>query len=166
MGKVITVLIVCCCLHILYQDLRYRLIHGITILILLLALIGSALIHDNNFWLHFLINVSFMATLFVMLHIYFWFRKGEKTLVNKFIGMGDILVLLAFGFGYNLYNFTLFIIAGCVLTLLYWAIQKIVFDKKIVRLPLAGFLCVAHLISIFVWFRYSINPMSDEYIKL
>ncbi len=166
MGKVITVLIVCCCLHILYQDLRYRLIHGITILILSLALIGSGLIQDNFFWLHFLINVSFMATLFVMLHVYFWFRKGEKTLINKFIGMGDILVLIAFGLGYSLYNFTLFIIAGCVLTLLYWVIQKIVFYKEIARLPLAGFLCVAHLFSMFLCFRYSINPMSDEYLKL
>lgn len=166
MGKVVTVLIVCCCLHILYQDLRYRLIHGITILILSLALIGSGLIQDNFFWLHFLINVSFMAILFVTLHIYFWFRKGEKTLINRFIGMGDILVLMAFGLGYSLYNFTIFIIAGCVLTLLYWSIQKIVFYKEIARLPLAGFLCVAHLISMFVCFRYSVNPMSEQYINL
>jgi hypothetical protein len=155
-----------CCLFIFYQDLKYRLIH-VGIVILLAACL--LLLNLNNlsllfFW--FSINVLFLVVLLITLKIYFSIRKGKIKLINRFIGLGDILLFLVFCLAYNLYNYTVFLLAGCTFSLLYWVVQNRALNKRIIRIPLGSFLAISHLLLQFVCMVNSYDPLAEPISKL
>ena len=148
-------------LVILYQDFKRRQIHLFAIIVLGMSFILFRINEFRILLFHSFINFVFLVILFAILRLYFRLRKGEKKLINRYIGMGDVLIFVAFCFAYSLYNFTLFILAGCITGLLYWVIQNLVLNKKIIRIPLAGILVLVHLVITLICFKYSYDPMID-----
>lgn len=159
------VLIILSCILIVFQDFKSRLIHIGSIVILSVALVLLNLFRYKTLLFCFGVNLVFLFFLFATLYFYFRLRKGERKLVDRYIGLGDIVLLFSFGLAYNLYNFTVFIIGGCLLSLIYVGLVTGILRKRMIRIPLAGCLAITHLLCMLINYKYSYDPLVDRYLN-
>lgn len=147
MHTILPILVVVCCFAIAYQDFKSRLIH-VGLLVMLTACI--TLMRCDNIHLLIadtLINMSFLMILYVTLYLYFLIRRGERQIVNKYIGLGDVLILVCICAAFNLQIYTATMLASCLASLVYYAIHLIVYKKKILKIPLAAFIAITFMFT-------------------
>ena len=148
------------CCFISYQDFSQKLIHVGSVLLLAVGVFIFRISEYKIVFQWFLINSFFLIALSICLYLYFRIRRGEKQIVNKYIGLGDVLLFLIFCFAYNLHNYVMFILFSCVLGLLYWIFVSFVSNKKNVKIPLAGIMAFVHLIVAIFCFIMSFDPLT------
>lgn len=135
-----------------FQDFRYRAISWINFP-LLFALCIMLGILDQGLW-HMLYNLLYIF-LFVVLQLllvtlYFSIRKARIiNIVNNYLGIGDILFLLAISPIFTLSHFIVFVVFSLCLTLILFSIIELLKLKRKPTIPLAGFLA-AILIVLFL----------------
>lgn len=126
---------------VVYQDLRYRKIH---ILSAILILIGAILFRGleqlfvfPGIWLIY----GFLCLNFLVVLIYFSVKKGF--LVNplkEHIGLGDLFFLIAIAPIFYLTSYIIFFVVGMLFSLILFSILKPVMRQK--TIPLAGYLSI------------------------
>lgn len=128
------------------QDFCYRLINLYWIAVFGIGTLIYSFVNEPHFYFFLIINCIFFVITFLLLWLYFAIKEKQKTaLINRYIGLGDIIILLILATSYNLYNLAVLILASCISGLLYYAL---VYKKKgtTIRIPLAGILVVLHCI--------------------
>lgn len=156
--KIVTIFFL---LLVIYQDFRVRMITWWYIPLLFLGLLFISLQHVlfGELLKYFIINTSFILLQMIVLTIFYTIKKRKLTnIINKYIGLGDILFFLVLCVGFSPVNFIIFIVSGLILTIICFSIYGIASKKKEYRIPLAGmlavFLCVVFIIK-------KINPGLD-----
>lgn len=151
---------------ICYQDIKSRLIHLSSFVVFGAGLIMSVYAHER-FWDNFLLNVGFLFLLMCSLKLYVMFRNGYKErLLDRYIGKGDLLILLLFCVSYNLYNYLCVILLGCMLAIGFFLSKRLLSGIVIVRIPFAAFLSIVHMIVISYCLRNSIDPIDSLFYNL
>lgn len=147
--------------HIIYLDFMRRWIHLAGIALLFCGSILYNRDHYGSLPRIFTGNVLFLILLLLLLHAYFFIKRGKaEWIINRQIGGGDLLVMLALCISYNVQNYIMFLICSCIVALLFWGTSNFVLGKRMLRIPLAGVMILVHLagqsISRFV---YQFDPL-------
>jgi len=139
-------------LLIAYQDIKYRHIH---IILPILTCAGAIALNYINFSLvNILSTLVFLAIVFLTMIIYFSVKRNKFINVLKGdIGLGDIVLLIAFIPLFAFRNYILFFTSGMVFSLLLFAIFHKFYKQK--TIPLAGYL------SIYMFFILLISEFSS-----
>ncbi|MEM9024988.1 MAG: hypothetical protein AAGB22_14680 [Bacteroidota bacterium] len=130
---------------ILVQDLRFRAISWYWLPLLFGALLFQAFTHRNTELIvsDFMTNLVFIGIQLVVITLYFSVKEGRLTwVVNRFIGSGDLLFLVALSIGFAPFNFVLFTLLALVFSLLAFPVMMAVQRKRPATIPLAGLMSV------------------------
>ncbi len=144
---------------IFYEDVTRRYISFISILVLFAGCILYNIASLPYFGEIFLINIGFLFFFLGFLKLYFSIKnqKNEK-LINRYIGLGDVLLLLCLCFSYTLNNYIIVILLSCVVSIMFWFVNMLR-RRTVIRIPLAGVLSLVHLIVIIYCTFTSLNPI-------
>lgn len=127
------------------QDVKHRHIH--VILPIVVIVLAFVLNQDRLIWLDFIQTLVFIGVNFIGITAYFSLKRKE--IINPFkayIGLGDLLFLIAVTPMFSFRNYILFFITGMLFSLmLFLAIKH---TQKYQTVPLAGFLSIYMLILI------------------
>ncbi len=152
MIAIIPFIIIAILLIIVYQDLKYRLIH-ISLLILLFSLSLIFWYLRINIISIILYNSAFLSINLIILKVYTVLSKKEKTedLIYG-LGIGDILLFYAVTPLFSTLNYILFFTTGLIFTVvLHLLISIFVTPNKLI--PLAGYLSI-YLIVYILYFKF------------
>lgn len=127
---------------IIYEDFKYHAITWFIVPLIFILVFFNGIIQINFKILmgYFLINSGIIILQLLGLIIYFYFKEKRITgIINKQLGLGDILILFAMALFFAPVNFVLFILISLILTLLVSIIKFSVFPKRNRQIPLAGY---------------------------
>lgn len=134
-----------------WQDFKYRTIHWVLVVILIAALISREMIENTWYYLgqNFLLNNLFLGIQLTLLSVYFSLKNKKVTnILDKQIGLGDILFLLAISVSFSLLNYVVFLLLGLLFTLLAYAVLLTVRKSANKQIPLAGLLSMVFVVCI------------------
>ncbi|HEX8514825.1 MAG TPA: hypothetical protein VF868_01410 [Bacteroidia bacterium] len=162
-----------CCLVLLlgtvvFQDLRSREISWFLIPLLFIGFTIKAVltIPQNDVLLYFLFNSGFVIVQLILLTLYFSLKNHRFTnIINKYLGIGDLLFFLAICTASSPANFIMFFILSMVLILIIYFIYTLISDKPLKEIPLAGLMSA--VIICLIGLNLSIRSLSfydDFYI--
>lgn len=148
-------------LLVVFQDFRERRISWI-----LIPLLGSVFAFQsisqnslNHTSHNFIFNLSFIAFQLGVLTIYISVKNRALTnILDKYIGIGDILFFLVVCLAFSPLNFIIFFTGSILFTLIAFIIYNIVFKKPVKDIPLAGAMSLA-LLGCFI-VKYTISGFS------
>ncbi len=139
MNYLLYILVSISLLGMLYQDISYRKIHILLPIVLMSTLLGLSYYNKG-----FMIKAMLEILMFILLNmagVILYFSIKNKKLINplkKYIGLGDILFLIAIIPLFVLQSYMLFFITGMIISLIFYGLFKSKFKYK--SIPLAGYL--------------------------
>lgn len=136
--EIMSILIFCV---MLYQDFRLREISWILFPILALIVIFVAVLELplKTIMSFTAFNVAFITLQLALLAIYFSLKNKKLTLrLDKYIGLGDILLFYVFSLAFSPMNFIIFFTVSLFIILIIWLIIILIAKPKITTIPLAG----------------------------
>ncbi len=121
----------------LYQDVRYRHIHiGLPILVFVVSIYMNKdiiVIFDD------LKSLAFIGINFISIVAYFSIKKSKlQNPFKQYIGIGDLVFLIAVIPLFSFRNYMLFFISGMIFSLVLYAVFQNKGEQK--TIPLAGYL--------------------------
>ncbi|WP_132066168.1 hypothetical protein [Aquimarina spinulae] len=121
----------------LYQDVRYRHIHiGLPILVFVVSMYMNK---DIIVLFDGLKSLAFIGINFLSIVTYFSIKKSKfQNPFKEYIGIGDLVFLIAVIPLFSFRNYMLFFISGMILSLVLYAIFQNKNEQK--TIPLAGYL--------------------------
>lgn len=147
---------------ICFQDFTSRLIHLYWLAALGISTIVYNIVQEKNFFYFFIVNCFFLAATFLILWLYVIIKERRKTkLIDRYIGLGDIIVLALLATSYNLHNLIILILTGSIGGLLFYAFSYRK-RKTVIRIPLAGILAILHSILLFYSLHLKIDTFYDS----
>lgn len=152
------------CIAIIYQDISYRFIHISFFVLLTVACIVYSRYQNTEYatLLFTLVNLSFIGLLLVFLHLYFYIKNKRLTkVINRYLGLGDVLIWIALAFSYSLFNWILVLISSCIFGLFYWVLYNLLLKQRVIRIPLAGCMAFVHLSVVSISMVNSYNTFQD-----
>lgn len=147
-------------LVIAYQDYTTRMVHWVSFPLLAAGgiLVGAWELSSLSHLLRYaFLNLLFLALQFILLKGYYLARhRKNQLIIDKKIGLGDILFLSAAAFFFSPLNFIFFYVLSLVLSLLFWSLRNLVRRSADASIPLAGyqasFLLLAVVFSVITGF--------------
>jgi hypothetical protein len=147
------------CIGILYQDFATRYIHISFLVCLVSGIFIFRFEQIVAYPLRSVINIVYLLLMILILYLYFRLKYGKKKFVDRYIGLGDLLLFLIFSFYYSLYYYIILLICSCILGVFFWIAMRR--SAKITRIPLAGCVVIMHLTSLILSFMFSFNTLED-----
>ena len=140
---------------IFFQDLKERLVSIWTFPVLFFCFLLSALIQNNGLSEVFPVitgNLLFLSIQFVLVNFYFFIKKKTfVSLINRYIGWGDVFFFLAITPLFSNILFILAYISGLIFSLFLVLLWNIIFQKT-EKIPLAGLLALyINILILFFW---------------
>jgi len=134
-------LILGCLGLICYQDMRYRAVYWVCFPILSLLLLFQKQWHVGI--IDSLIDAGygllFFAVQLFLLWVYFAIKNKKPVDITKeYLGLGDVLFLLALTFYFSPVNYVLFYIGSLIIVLIYALFQQLWLKRDNFQIPLAG----------------------------
>lgn len=151
-------------LIISYQDFNARAISWWTIPLLLgiVLYIRFYNFYSETWWQESAFNFSFLLIQFILITLYFSIKKKTFTnIIDRHLGLGDILFLIPLALLFSPLSFLLFYILSILFVLLGFLFYKSIFRSETETIPLAGgqaLFLIALLISSKVFDFSLINP--------
>lgn len=152
---------------ICYQDLRYRAVYWLCFPVLAALLFfmkqqaagTSAALIDAG------IATVFFAVQLLLVWLYFSFKnKKPVNITVQYLGLGDILFLMALAFYLSPLNYVLFYVSSLIVVLCYTIIQRSLNKDAGPEIPLAGL--QALLLGCLLFFsmiKPGLNPYTDAW---
>jgi len=166
MLKLLFLFLFVCLLIIAYQDFKYKSVSWLLFPVLLIIsfFISVLQIKFNRLFISFFYNFSFITLQLIILTIYFSLKKKRfVSIINNFLGLGDVLFLIAVAFLFLPVNFILFNITGFFFTLLIFSFA--LFGKSThYRIPLAGTLSFLLNVLIVLKVLFNLDFLLNESI--
>lgn len=138
---------------IIYQDLKTRSIHGYLLLLFIISIMINGLykLPVKQLFEYFLLNLGFMILQLLGVFIYFFLKSKKITVVvNRQLGLGDIILILILCFSFSPLNYILFIMISLVLTLCLHSIFFLLRKGAHTTIPLAGYISFFYVCLIIV----------------
>ncbi|MEQ9064067.1 MAG: hypothetical protein RIE58_07810 [Vicingaceae bacterium] len=111
----------CVLLLMAYEDLRYRSVHKLLFALSALCLSALALMSNLGALVllkYFVINCLICLALFAVLKLHFSIKEGKRSkVIDRLLGLGDVLMILTFGLVFHPVNFIYFLFGSFLLTL-------------------------------------------------
>lgn len=127
---------------VVIEDFRFR---KISLIWLVIILITSALfqlntnLHVYDIAANIFLNLCIIAINYGILTLYFSLKnKRFINLGNQYLGIGDLIFLIAVSFLFSPLNFVCFVLFSLFFSLLYSLFVKLIFPDKFKTIPLAG----------------------------
>jgi hypothetical protein len=155
---------------ICYQDFSYRAVSWILLLLLLVTGIFFSLSQSDGILLilkNVFINLSFLLFQFLLLKVFFVFRNPkDHTIVNRKLGIGDILFLVSTCCFFSPVNFIIYYISSLIFSIIFYLLllQKNKPGNQPLTIPLAGLQAAFLILALAFCKLYFINPESDSWI--
>lgn len=134
-------LIMICLGMICYQDMRYRAVYWICfpVLAVLLFTLKSHTLQPAAALQDSLFGVCFFGLQLLLLWIYLSAKSRKPVhLTRDYLGLGDILFLLAAAFYFSPAGYVIFYIASLIMVLLYVVFRNWRREENDLEIPLAG----------------------------
>ncbi|MEM9821100.1 MAG: hypothetical protein AAF985_08515 [Bacteroidota bacterium] len=145
-------------LPIIYEDFRYRAIHWFWIALLSMLL---CLVYPIN-WHFTLINMGLLCIQMCGLTAYFsWKNKQLTNIVNRYIGLGDLVFFLPTCALFAPFAFLMYFIIGCSFSLLCFLLYRQWNQSVQNSIPLAGGMAMV-LIAFVLLDLLAIVKMKDD----
>lgn len=147
-------------IYIIYHDFRFRTLPvSILVFTLIIVILRSVVI---NSWYNALffaaINILILTVQYIFLTIYFSLRNKKLiSILNSYIGSGDIWFYGALTFCFSPLNFVLFNALSCFIV-----IAVYIFQKNKSTIPLAGFLALFLLITVGLNYSFRISMFYQD----
>lgn len=145
------------------QDFRQREISGLLIFILFIVSFSLNSYHFSiqSSLQNILFNGIFILVEFIGLTLYFSIRHGKLiNPIDTFIGMGDLLFLIAVSALFSFQQYLLFFSISLFTALLLYFIPYIKLVWKEKKIPLAGVLAIFTILSICFFSLHDINYLN------
>tara|TARA_B110000977_G_scaffold125206_1_gene160363 strand:+ start:1082 stop:1603 length:522 start_codon:yes stop_codon:yes gene_type:complete len=164
----INVFLIVCLLTLCIEDGKNREVRLYVLLLLGVFLFSRAMLLNESpinilqFWL--INNLVFMVEL-VFLKMYFSFRnKKVEPLINRYLGLGDVLFISLLGLSFSTYNFVVFLLASLCIALVVSCV--LVQYKKIEskNIPLISLLSIPFSVLLILADACAFNLFSDAYL--
>ncbi len=156
---------------IFYQDIKTRTVTWFLFpLIAITGILYSAYNSEslNVFFKNLLINTIFLLIQFLLLKAVYFLKNGSNNqLIDKSIGSGDILFLIACSFFFSPVNFILFYCMSLVFVLLNHVVFKTIRiknEKFYETVPMAGFQAIFLFVYILINVILNNNLTTDDRI--
>jgi len=144
----LNILIFVCCLHIAFQDFKYKQISLLTLSLVLIALVlkNSILFSLSEVFYNSLYSILFLLVIFLLVTIYFSLKhKKLLNITNLYLGLGDIVLFLCLTSAFSFPTFILFFNMTLLLTLLI-SLFTFSIKKRNFEIPLAGAICSQYIV--------------------
>jgi hypothetical protein len=152
---------------IIFQDFKDHLISWFLIPLILVAMIyyGSLNLIIQEQIKFFLINLSFIILQLIGVMAYYLVKNRKFTnIINRQLGIGDVLFFLVLCFAFSPVNFIVFFFLSLVITLLGYLLFLGFMKSKTRNIPLAGvFALIFSIIKISSFFSNNYNLYSDSF---
>jgi hypothetical protein len=151
-------------LIIIQQDLSKREISWILLLLLLFAFLfeHTSLNGYASVLNCFILNLRFLLAQFLFLGLYFRIRTGKfSNIVDKHIGLGDILFLIVLCAAFSPVNFILFYVLSLLISLFVFGIYRLWNKGSDLTLPLAGTISFCLIGEILAKYLVCYDPFTD-----
>jgi hypothetical protein len=124
-------------LFLVYEDFKFRAISVIPLLMLLIAsvLYSSCFIGLIEIFKNSALIFLFLLVQYILLKIYFLVRRGDNVIVNRRLGLGDLVFFIAIVPLFSPIQFMVIYIAGLIFVLLVHLITR---KNSVDTIPLAG----------------------------
>jgi len=133
----------------LYQDFRLRAISWILfpVLAIIVIFIASFELPFKTILSFTSFNIIFITLQLALLTVYFSLKNKKLTLrLDKYIGLGDILLFYVFSLAFSPMNFIIFFTVSLFIILITWLIIILIAKPKITTIPLAGAFSVVMIV--------------------
>ncbi len=150
---------------ITYQDFKERLVS--LWLLILFASVSLASLILNRDWNTVLYNtidiVLYLGLILAVLKLYLYLKfKKNKKIINELLGIADIVIIFFIGITFNIIGIIFFFCFGFIFTVLGYFILSLLQKKsKHQTIPLAGFLVIFYMLSIFILYLVKANNYID-----
>lgn len=161
-------LILICLSVIFYQDMQYRAVYWICfpILAVLLFFVKYKFSGMAESLTDAIYGLSFFAVQLFLLWVYFAVKNRKPVNITKhYLGIGDILFLMAAAFYLSPVNYVVFYILSLIVILMYTLIKRFFIKEDSPYIPLAGLQAVIlGLVLVFSIFKPGIVFYNDNWI--
>lgn len=135
-------ILICILLCLAWQDIKKRTISIFILIALGLFSISFILIQKVNIE-NIIINLTITILILGFLSMYYKVKLGIKTrIINRFLGLGDILLLLLLTPFFSPVNFIIYINSACILALVF----ELFINKENNTIPLVSYLTLSYLL--------------------
>ncbi len=152
-------------LIIAYEDFRNREISVIWIA-MFYVIVMIEVIHSNNWSLeNIIINIAVFIFLGLGVAVYSMVKWGtKKQIINKTIGLGDILLAPSFIVIFSPANFLIFLNTSFLLGIIFYILRK----KRTPKIPLAGIFATVYSILLITSIAHVDNSIffQDEVLNI
>lgn len=132
-------LIFVCLAVIVVQDFKHRQISWFLIPLALTGFVYKAFLSGDFAWKDFLLNVGFVLIQLLLLSLYFSLKnKRLINIVDRYLGLGDILFFIVLCAVFSPVNFILFYLFSLTITLMSIVIYTVISRHQTPAIPLAG----------------------------
>ena len=153
-----------CLALIIYYDIRFRAL-PVIILILLNGLIITQGILNNHImdYLYYsVLNFGFVVFIVSFLFAYVYLLKKEKKIFKKFIGWGDVFILLIMCIAFSPVNYMIFFTLASFFTLITWSTIRFIKKRLSPQIPFAGFISFFYFAELLISGLFSFNNYNDH----
>ncbi len=164
MFLLLDIILIICCLAIIYQDFKHRSIYWFWIPILLVSLLGKLLVGQEYtfFTTDLPLNLAMLFANGLVVTIYFSLKQRRWiNLMDTYIGKGDVYLFLVMALAFPFQQFIIFFIASLLLSLMVYSFQMTLKISSQPTIPLAAYICI--LFTVILIGEY-IPGMSDDLI--
>jgi hypothetical protein len=166
---IVDLLLLICLGIIVFQDFKQREISWLLIPTLFAAFVGKALLVigiNSTLITNTFLNVGFVLIQLVMLTLYMSIKnKKLVSIVNTYLGIGDILFFIVLCVAFSPLNYIVFYLASTILTLIGFLFYNIISKKATSEIPLAGAMAAVLLILMIVnKIKPQLNFYHDDYL--
>jgi len=144
-------------LFIFYQDLKYRAVNWIAFLAITLSgfFLSFHAVGLKNTLFNVLLNNGILLMQLLLVYLFYYVKSGMHTkIINKKLGLGDVLMLAALSFSFSPVNYIVFVFLSLVASLLITMVKR---NKQ--TIPLAGYLGLFYFIFLMInHFFLDFNP--------
>lgn len=149
-------------LFIIYEDFRGRAIHWYWIaLLLLISLLGFPWRVE---WIG--VNVLLVGFQMSVLSLYFSWKAGKwVNIINRYLGLGDLLFFLPLCVLFAPANFIFFFIFSLVLSLCSHLVLQYFLPQTKPTIPLAAYMAIALIAVLLGSYLFHFDPQNDYWIK-
>jgi hypothetical protein len=165
MAWLIQLMIILICAALAYEDFSQRRISWwwLPVLFMLLLINGISSVSFAKIGTYFLLNISFLLLQFLLVSIYFSLKEKRMiNIIDRYIGLGDILMFVVVCISFHPVIFILFYIATLLLTLLVYGIYTLLRSKAL-TIPLVsstaiGLAFLLIMLMVFPYYNLFIIP--------
>jgi hypothetical protein len=143
------------CIVLFFQDLRKRAIHIVPLILLGLGGFGYHLQNSGtNLWMEIFVNLGYVTLVLVVMTLILRLRSSSGRILNKKIGLGDILFFYVVALAFDPLGYTLWFVTGLI-TVLLGVLAWMILGKwrSDAPIPLAGLLA-GYLLVYFPVYTY------------